>query len=112
MPFTSTTKTLLELNVALSVLKTPGLVPGLTVPPEAALIAATIPVPPSVPPETEAALFERLPVTSKVPAETVVEPVSVLLPESVNVPAPSLTRLPLPAPMTPPNVVEELSAPA
>ena len=97
------------LNTALVLTKmpVPG-PPGLTVP--VAVIDPAKPAPPSVAPPFTVTLENMVkePFTSNVPAEMVVIPIKVPLPDRVSVPVPSFTRFPRPL-MTPLKVVELLS---
>ena len=81
--------------VSVSVPATPAVLPGLTVPASDA-IDPTVPAPASVaPPLTEMAEASD-PLTSSVPALTVVSPLMELEPDSVSVPAPFLASVPVP----------------
>ena len=87
------------------VLVMPGLRPGASVPPAFTVTEPPIvPVPPSVLPAFTTTGPGMDPLTRSVPPETVFVPVLVLAPDSVSVPAPTLTRPPF-EPMAPPNVV-------
>jgi hypothetical protein len=75
VPFRSTTNELVEASVTLPLFKMPGMdAPGLTAPPVAEIVPTT-PVPPRIPPVKDTLLFDWEPLTSRVPAVTVVAPV-------------------------------------
>ena len=75
--------------------------PGAIVPPAATVVAPTVPMPASVPPlltvVREDVAIE--PLTTSVPALTVVAPVKLLTPDSVSMPVPTLTKPPPPLTM-------------
>ena len=80
-----------------SVPAVPFALPGLTVEPLAIVSAPTVPAPASVPPlDTETAELPMEPLTSSVPALTVVPPLWVLVPDSVTVPVPCFVSVPVP----------------
>ena len=71
--------------------------PGLTVEPLAIVSAPTVPAPASVAPLlTDTAELASDPLTSSVPALTVVPPLWGLVPDKVTVPVPCLVRVPVP----------------
>ena len=77
-------------------------VPGDSVPPLLTTVVPTVPVPPSVPPLLTVTLDNAIePVTSNVPALTVVAPLYKFTPERVSVPAPACWTVPVPE-TTPP----------
>jgi len=89
--------------------------PGANVPPLLIVsvfveeVAKILPVPPKVAPEatvTPVVAFNA-PVTDKMPAETVVVPLCVLVPDKVKVPVPLLVKL-LAPPIAPDNVTAAL----
>ena len=80
-----------------SVPAVPFALPGLTVEPLCIVSAPTVPAPASVAPlATVTAELPIEPLTSSVPALTVVAPLWVLAPVKVNVPAPSFVNVPVP----------------
>src|SRR3954468_16218284 len=91
--------------------KLPTPVPGAKIAPLARFTTPpTVPLPLKLAPlRTLVVPVDRLPLTSKVPAPTVVPPVCALAPESTRVPAPVFVRLPVVA-AEPPLIVNVVAA--
>src|SRR5947208_9039168 len=81
----------------LATVRVPGELPGAVAPEGMAIGPPIVPVPPSVPPATDTALAAASePLTSRLPALTVVAPVQVFAPLRVKVPLVDLVSEPLP----------------